>query len=302
MHKIIKCVIIFNKNVEYTMLFPDGFRVKEEKNMLHRLLVLDETPKIEILFKEILEADGGEFEIKRASDKIDAELAVNEFNPELALVSLNSGKAVAALKSLQKKNICPPLVFMGNNLGVKPKELLKIKAVDEIELPFDPAEFCLKIDDDIYLGAGRVDELTGLFKKGWFDYKMEKLMKKKVKGTLFCMSLDAYSFAANPPTRLQLQMATYALKSGFKEGILAINGTMILGFFPSEGKRADNERYINGLIETMCAAADQPPIFICAGAAETDMYDFSAVDTYVYANKAMGLSLDAGKNCVRYYK
>ena len=129
--------------------------------MLHRLLVLDETPKIEILFKEILEADGGEFEIKRASDKIDAEIAVNEYNPELALVSLNSGKAVAALKSLQKKSICPPLVFMGNNLGVKPKELLKIKAVDEIELPFDPAEFCLKIDDDIYLGVVGNSPRTG---------------------------------------------------------------------------------------------------------------------------------------------
>lgn len=270
--------------------------------MLHRLLVLDETPKVEILIREILEADGGEFEVKRASDKIDAEIAVNGDKPELALVSLASGKAVSALKSLIKKNICPPLVFMGNNLGAKPKELSAVKAVDEIALPFDPDEFCLKIDDDIFLGAGKVDELTGLFKKGWFDYKMEKLMKKKVKGTLFCMSLDAYSFAANPPTMLQLQMASYALKSGFKDGILAISGTMILGFFPSDKPRKENEKYINELIGTMCAAADQPPIFICAGAAESDMYDFSAEDTYVFANKAMSLSLDAGKNCVRYYK
>lgn len=269
---------------------------------MHKLLILDDTPKIEILFKEILESDGDKFDIRKASDKIEADIALNEQKPEMAIVNIDSSKAVTVLKALDKKKECPPFVFIGRNLAVKPKELLKMKPVDEISLPFDPEEFRTKTDDDMYIAMGKVDELTGLFKKPWFDYKLEKLMRKKVKGTLFCMSLDAYSFAANPPTQLQTQMAAYALKSSFREGILAIHGTMVLGFFPSDKPRKENEKYINGLIETMCAAADQPQIYICAGAAESDMYGYSAEDTYVYANKAMGQSLNAGKNCVRYYK
>lgn len=269
---------------------------------MHRLLILDDTPKIEILFKEILESDGDEFDVRKASDKIEADIALREQKPEMAIVNIDSGKAVSVLKALEKKKECPPVVFIGKNLEAKPKELLKIKPVDEIAMPFDPKEFCLKTDDDMYIAAGKVDELTGFFKKPWFDYKMEKLMRKKVKGTMFCMSLDAYSFAANPPTQLQMQMAAFALRSTLSEGILAIHGTMVLGFFPSDKPRKENEKYINKLIETMCAAADQPPIFICAGAAESEMYNFSAEDTYVYANKAMGQSLEAGKNCVRYYK
>lgn len=270
--------------------------------MIHKILLIDDTPKIETLIKEILESDGGEFEIKKVSDKIDAEIALRELNPGLALAVADNARSVAVVKALLKKNICPPLVLMGKNLQVKPKELLGVETVEEITLPFKPEEFCLKIDDAIYKGAGRVDELTGFFKKDWFDYKLDKLMKKKVKGTLFCMSIDAYKFASNPPTKLQVQMVTYALKSKFKEGILAINKTMILGFFPSDRPRAENERYIDGLIDTMCSATDQASIFVCAGAAESEMYDYSAEDMYLYANKAMSLSQDAGKNCVRYYK
>lgn len=269
---------------------------------MHKLLILDDTPKIEILLKEILESEGDKFDIRKASDKIEADIAISEQNPEMAIVNIDSSKATAVFKALEKKKECPPPVFISKNFQAKSKDILKIKAVDEISLPFDPAEFCLKIDDDMYIATGKVDELTGYFKKPWFDYKMEKLMRKKIKGTMFCMSLDAYSFAANPPTQLQMQMAAYALKSSFTEGILAIHGTMVLGFFPSDKPRRENEKYINSLIETMCAAADQPPIFICAGAAESEMYGYSAEDTYVYANKAMGQSLSAGKNCVRYYK
>lgn len=269
---------------------------------MHKLLILDDTPKVDILIKEILESEGDKFDIRKTSDKIEADIILDKQKPAMAIVNIDSKKAVSVLKGLEKRKDCPPLVFMGKNLEEKPKELGKIKPVDEIKLPFDPKEFCQKTDDDIYTAMGKVDELTGFFKKPWFDYKMEKLMRKKVRGTMFCMSLDAYSFAANPPTPLQLQLAAYALKANFSEGILAINGTMILGFFPSDKPRKENEKYIDRLIETMCAAADEPPIYICAGAAETEMYDFSAEDTYVYANKAMGQSLNAGKNCVKYYK
>lgn len=270
---------------------------------MHNMLILDETPGVDLLFKEILELEGEEFNIRTAANKTDAELMIRNENPEMLIVSVDSEKCLSVLKALQKKKICPPVVIMGKNLEERQKELKPLKAIDGIELPFELPELCLKIEDDLFIAAGKVDELTGLFKKPWFDYKLEKLMKKKIKGTLFCMSIDAYSFAANPPTPLQLQMAAYALKANFEEdGILGINGTMILGFFPSQRPRRDNQKYIDNLIKTMCKAADEPPVFICAGAAESDMYDFSAVDTYVYANKAMGVSQEAGKNCVRYYK
>lgn len=269
---------------------------------MHKLLILDDTPKVEILIKNILESDGDKFDIRKGTDKIGTDIALKEQNPEMLIVNTDSSKAVSVYTALDKKTECPPAVFIGKNLAVKPKELNKIKAVDEIALPFVPEEFCLRMDDDIYKALGKFDELTGLFKKSWFDHKMEKLMRKRVKGTMFCMSPDAYSFAANPPTQLQRQMAAYALKSTFTEGILAVHGTMILGFFPSDRPRKENEKYLNSLIDVMCKAADEPKIYICAGAAESELCDYSAVDTYVYANKAMAQSLSAGKNCVRYYK
>lgn len=269
---------------------------------MFRLLILDETPGAGLFFREILELDGDRFDVRTAEEKTAAEMSVKEEKPDLMIVSADSEKCLSALKSLQQKKICPPFVIIGKSIDEKQAEIKKLKAIDEIKLPFDIEEFTLKIEDDLFIAAGKFDELTGLFKKPYFDYKLEKLMKKKTEGTLFCMSIDAYSFAANPPTPLQLQMAAYALKSNFREGILGISGTMILGFFPSSKQRRDNQKYIDGLIKTMHAAADEPPVFICAGAAESKSCDFSAVDTYVYANKAMGLSLEAGKNCVRYYK
>lgn len=270
---------------------------------MHNLLILDETPYVDLLFKEILELEGEQFNIKTAANKSNAELTLRDEPTEMLIVSADSEKYLSVLKELQKKKICPPFVIMGKQLEEKQKELGKLKAIDQIELPIDPMELCLKIEDDLFIAAGKFDELTGLFKKPWFDFKLEKLMKKKIKGTLFCMSIDAYSFAANPPTPLQLQMAAYALKANFdEEGILGIHGTTVLGFFPSTRPKRDNQKYIDSLIKIMCDAADQPPVFICAGAAESETYDFSAVDTYVYANKAMGMSLEAGKNCVRYYK
>ncbi|MCM1055654.1 MAG: hypothetical protein NC394_09050 [Bacteroides sp.] len=270
---------------------------------MHNLLLIDETPNVDLLFKEILELEGEEFGIKTAADKTDAEMLIRDEKPEMLFVNADSEKCLGILKELNKKNICPPFVIMGKDPEEKQKALGKLKAIDSVELPFDPKDFFFRTEDDLFLAAGKFDELTGLFKKPWFDCKLERLMKKKTEGTLFCMSIDAYSFAANRPNPLQIQMAAYALKTNFKEdGILGIHGTTVLGFFPTARPRRDNQKYIDGLIKTMCGAADEPPVFICAGAAESKTYDFSAEDTYVYANKAMGMSIEAGKNCVRYYK
>lgn len=275
---------------------------------MHKILILDENSKLRSLLEEIARAEDEEIEMFWAAGKFDADTIIQKESPNVMMVNVDSGSCYSAAKSLAKQKGCPRILVIGTTLEEKnadknaKKELQSLKALDEIQLPFDPDTLCETLENALFKAEGKYDEVTGLYKKACFDYRMERLMRRKTKGTFFSLSLDAYSFAANPSKPLQLQPAAYAFKTNMTEGIIGINKATLLGFIPGEKPRAETVKFIDGLIKTVCEAAGDPPVFICGGAAESEAYDFSLEKIYQYADKATAISNDAGKNCVKFYK
>lgn len=270
---------------------------------MHKLLILDEQEGVSALINEIINTEGY-YSVSFAGSRSEAESLLKNQSFSLILFTADSKSCLDAADALRRKKGCPPFVIMGRELNDKgiSKSYKRFKPIDEIRLPFEINDLFDRMEDDCFIAEGLVDELTGLFKKPCFDIKLERLMKKKTQGFFFCLSLNAYSFAANPSEPLQIQMAAYALKNNFKDGILGISGNQIVGFFPSQRSKWDFVKQFNKLIATMCQAADKPEIFIAAGAAESDKYGFSPEELLLYADKAMALSGEEGKNLIKFYK
>lgn len=276
---------------------------------MYKVLILDENSKLRSLLEEIARVEDEEIEMFWASGRIDADTIIQQEAPQLMLVNTDSSSCYSAAKALVKQKNCPGIAIMGEKLKEKKedktekKELQKLKALEEIQLPFDPDNICEALENALFKAEGKYDEITGLYKKSCFDYRMARLMRRKTKGTFFSLSLDAYSFADNPSNPLQLQTAAYAFRTNMPEdGITGINKATLLGFIPTEKPREETVKFIDGLIKTICEAAGDPPIYICGGAAESGFYDFSQEKIYQYADKATAVSRDAGKNCVKFYK
>lgn len=276
---------------------------------MYKVLILDENSKLRTLLEEITREEDEEIEMFWASGRIDADTIIQNEAPQLMLVNTDSGSCYSAAKALMKQQNCPSIAVMGEKLKEKnenkteKKELQKLKPLEEIQLPFEPVEICEALENALFKAEGKYDEITGLYKKSCFEYRMERLMRRRTKGTFFSLSLNAYSFADNPSNPLQLQMAAYAFRTNMPENsIMGINKATLLGFIPSEKPRAESVKFIEGLIKTICEAAGDPPIYICGGAAESEFYDFSPETIYQYADKATAVSRDAGKNCVKFYK
>lgn len=276
---------------------------------MHKILILDENSKLRSLLEEIARVEDEEIEMFWAAGRFDADTIIQQEAPQVMLVNIDSSACYSSAKSLVKQNNCPAIVVMGETLKentedkTKKKELQKLKALEEIQFPFDPDKICETLENALFKAEGKYDEITGLYKKSCFDYRMARLMRRKTKGTFFSLSLDAYSFADNPSNPLQLQMAAYAFKTNMPDnGITGINKATLLGFIPSEKPRAETVKFIEELIGTVCSAVGDPPIYICGGAAESEAYDFSLEKIYQYADKATAISKDAGKNCVKFYK
>lgn len=272
-------------------------------SIMHKLLVVDEHPSVGELINQIINADKY-YSVLFANSRTNAETIVAKQRPDLILLTVDSKVCLDIAENLQKKKDCPPFAIMGKTLddGEVSREFKKLNPLNTIKLPFDMDDFCQRIEDACFMAEGMIDELTGLYKKPCFDFKLNKLMKKKTKGVFFCLSLNAYSFAANPSAPLQIQMAVYALKSGLSDGILGINRNVVLGFIPSQEPQEKTEAQINQLIEVMRNAAEGPEVFVPTGAVQSETYDFNPEDMFLYADKAMELSKNEGKNLVKFYK
>lgn len=269
----------------------------------NRLLVIDEIPTVGELIKEIVNSDGN-YTVYFANSVTEADKTASKQRPDIILLNADSKVCLDIADGLKKKKDCPPFVIMGKELGNGESEKIrkKLRPSEEIKLPFDIDELCQKLEDACFTAKGLIDEITGLYKKPCFDYKVNKLMKAKTVGVFFCISLNAYSFAANPSAPLQIQMSVFALKNGLNDGILGINGNVILGFIPLRETREKTEAHLNKLIETMHNAVEGPEIFTPAGAVQSDNFDFSLEDMFLYADRAMELSKNEGKNLIKFYK
>lgn len=272
-------------------------------DFIHKLLIVDETLGAKDLINEIIN-DEGNYSISFADAKIQAEEAVAKRRPDLILLNGDSKVCLGIANALMKIKECPPFVVMGKTVEEteNKKALKKLKPIYEIKLPFDMDDFCEKTEEACFLSEGMIDEITGLYKKPCFDFKVNRLLKKKTEGVFFCISLNAYSFAANPSNPLQIQMSVFALKNELSDAILGINGNVILGFIPSEEEQQKIEARLNKLIETMRSAAEGPEIFTPAGAAQSGNFGYSLEDLFLYADRAMELSKNEGKNLVKFYR
>ena len=268
---------------------------------MNKLLVIDESAGVPKLMSEILALESDDYTLYGAATRIEAEGILFKEKPPLVLVCVDSEACVAAAESLQKKDKELCFLFMGKNVERKPL-LKKFKPVEKIQLPFDPDKFVDIIDGAFFTAQNMVDELTGLYKKPAFDMKLKRLMKKKTKGTFFCISIDSYSFASNPATPLQFQMSVYAMKTKLENALTGINGGTVYGFIPTEEPREKIQAQLDEVVELMRSSVEGKEIFLAAGAAESEMYDYSLEDLYLYADKGMDFSRNLGKNCVKYYK
>lgn len=272
-------------------------------DIIHKLLVIDEISSVGELINEIVNTDGN-YSVSFTNSRTEADKIVAKQRPDLILLNADSRVCLDIADGLMKKKDCPPFMIMGKTVeeGGNEKTIKKLKPLDKIKLPFDIDSFCKKTEEACFLAEGLIDEITGLYKKPCFDYKVNRLLKKKTKGVFFSISLNAYSFAANPSNPIQIQMSVFALKNGLSDGILGINGNVILGFIPSQEDQKKTEARLDKLIETMRNAVEGPEIFTPAGAVQSEQFDYSLEDLFLYADRAMELSKNEGKNLVKFYK
>ncbi len=274
--------------------------------MLHKpkILIVDDQEGTLDLFNEVINAEN-EYDLFLEYKKIEAQNIILKEEPDLILLFVDGNTCLNTGDALLKLKECPPFVLIGKLLADKEKSadvIKKFKPLDTIALPFEIDEICQKIEDDFFIAEGMVDEFTELWKQPCFDYKLKKLMKKKPDGVFFCVSLNAYSFAANPSTPLQIQMSVFALKNRFTDALLGINGNIVLGFITTDKPKKEIEKRINDAIDEMLEAAEKPVIYIPAGACESKDYNYSPEDMLIFADKAMDLSGHEGKNKVKFYK
>ena len=270
---------------------------------MNKLLVIDENVGVPKLMGEIIALESDDYAVYGAATRVEAEGVLYKEKPGLVLVCVDSEGCVAAAESLMKKDKDLGFLFMGRGVEKRKPLLKKFKPLAKIELPFDPDQFVNTIDNAFFTAQGMVDELTGLYKKHAFDSKLKQLMDRKTKGTLFCISVDSYSFASNPATPLQFQMSVYAMKTKLENNaITGINGGTVYGFIPTSEPRKKVQALLDEVVDLMHSSVEGKEIFLAAGAAESEMYDYSVEDLYLYADKGMELSRSSGKNCIKYYK
>lgn len=269
-----------------------------------KILIIDSNLGVLDLLNEVVNTDR-EYSLFIESKKINAQDAVYAKKPDLILLCADSSVCLSTGEALLSLKECPPFVLMGKVFASERAAadiVKKFKPMDTITLPFELEEICQKIENDSMIAAGMIDELTELWKKPCFDFKLDRLMRKKTDGIFFCVSLNAYSFAANPSRPLQIQMAVFALKQRFPEALLGISGNIVLGFLPTDKPKKDFEKRINEVLSEMIEAAEKPVIFIPAGACESGDYSYSPEDMLLYADKAMEISGHEGKNRIKFYK
>lgn len=269
---------------------------------MNKLLVIDENAGVPKVMSEILALESNDYTLYGAATRFEAEDVLYKEKPPVALVCADSKNCVAAAESLQKKSKELHFILMSRDMEKQKALAKKFKPVEKIDLPFDPNQFVDMIDSAFFVAQNLVDELTGLLKKPAFDMKLKRLLNKKTVGTFFCISVDSYSFASNPATPLQFQMSVYAMKTKLENALTGINGGTIYGFIPTDKPRAEMQALLDDVVQTMHDAVEGKEIFLAAGAAESVMYDFSAEDLYLYADKGMDFSRTQGKNCIKYYK
>ena len=269
---------------------------------MNKLLVIDENAGVSKIMSEILAMESDDYKLYSAAAKIDAEDILFKKKPPLALVCLDSETCVAAAESLQKKSKELKFLFMSRDMAKHKALVKKFKPIAKIDLPFDPDEFVDTVEEAFLNTQDMIDELTGLYKKPAFDMKLKRLMNKKTVGTFFCISVDSYSFASNRATPLQFQMSVYAMKTKLENALTGINGGTVLGFLPTNEPRKKVQALLDEAVKLMHDAVEGREIFLAAGAAESELYDFSVEDLYLYADKGMDLSRNSGKNCVKYFK
>lgn len=274
--------------------------------MLHKpkILIIDELEAVLDLMNQAINYEN-EYDLFLESKKINAQNIIFREKPDFILLCADSDASLIAADALLKLKECPPFVLMGKLFenDDEAREIIKrFKPLGTIKLPFELDEICETIEDDSFIAEGMVDGLTGLWKKPVFDYKMNKLMRKKPDGVFFSVSLNAYSFAANPSTPLQIQMAVFALKNRFNEALLGISGNIVLGFLSTDKPAKDIEKRLNDAIDEMLEAAEKPIIYIPAGACESKTCSYSPEDMLISADKAMAWSGYEGKNRVKFFK
>lgn len=269
---------------------------------MNKLLVIDENAGVPKLMTEILALESNNYTLYGAATRIEAEDTLFKEKMPIALVCADSEVCVAAAESVQKKDKNLRFMLMGRDAGKLKALRKKFRPLDIIELPFDPYDFSDRLEEAFFAADNMIDELTGLYKKPVFDMKLERLMKKKTVGTFFCISIDSYSFASNPATPLQFQMSVYAMKTKLENALTGISGGTVYGFLRTDEPREKVQALLDEAVMLMHDAVEGKEIFLAAGAAESEMYDFSVEDLYLYADKGMDFSRTAGKNCVKYYK
>lgn len=261
---------------------------------MRKLMLIDENSAAPVVIQEVLNFEN-RYKVCGAVGKFGAEDTLKKEKPELILVNTDNDTCVASAVNLSKLESCPDIVLFGT--GKKNIKLSK-KPLDVIELPFDTEDFCERIEDAYFTAKGFWDPITGLFKKQCFDVKLERLMAKKTNGVCFEMGLNAYSYAANPSTPLQIQMAVYAMKTELKGAIFGINSNVIVGFLPVSLSNEEAQKKFEQVVALMCEAAGEPKIYITAGISFADERDYSVDDMLLFADKGMGLSRGQGSNTV----
>src|SRR4051794_26488020 len=135
-----------------------------ERNMLHKLLIIDDAADVHRLIRARLQEDGA-YEIRSAFDAESGANLARAFRPDLILLDVDlpglDGFALCAQLKEDPQTARIPVVFLTAAHTTEHKVRgLELGAIDFITKPFDPAELRARVRASLRTKA-LIDELAG---------------------------------------------------------------------------------------------------------------------------------------------
>jgi len=287
------------------------------------VLVIDDSPDIHDLVGARLRNES--ISLLRAEDAEAGERRIREERPDLILLDLDlpgtDGMTLCRRIKADHELIDIPVIFLTGTMDTTTKvEAFDLGAVDYVTKPFDPVELRARVRSalrtkryhDLLTTTARIDALTGLWNRGYFDDQLaaEIALLQRGGGPAALAMIDIDHFKpindthGHPFGDSVIQRVAAALKQMSRTGdvVCRYGGeefAVILRDTPAPGAATLAERMRRAMAELEVAASNQPvPITASIGIAGSDDFAepatltaerfLAAADQALYRAKANG--------------
>lgn len=237
--------------------------------------------------------------------------ALEKYPAALLLVNVDmpnhaAMQMLSSLRNTTKATANAPAIFMVSE--VTPDFLQKMKTlggVDLIKKPFEPLSFLERIENAFNITADDRDSVTGLYKKIYFVDIVSDMFANGTKGFVFTTQIDSRSFVSNSVDIQTLKKCIKLITHNMPpDTILGIDGNTILGFVANLVDKTEVKAKVDTMIEAMRVQMEISgiKIYSAVGIAIHDKDEEEFNELYSYADKAMAISRQNGKNCAYFFR